>query len=811
MIKAKISKYNDEFDLNLLIKIVKRNLFIIIGLLTISFIFSFFFIRWSTPVYQSEVVIQINQEDNNQLFFDIGMNKQDNLIKMIDFLNSTTFLQKALSNIPLKYEYYSKGTLKDFELFNNSPFTVDANLNDSSLYYVPFFIQIIDDLSCKISYEYNKTKINKTILLNKYNTLKGLSLKVISNNLKYKQPEIFNEYFFIINKPSEIVKKYRPSINIAFKNPESKTIKIICKGSNPLKTQVIVNTLAEASILADIEQKQKSSNNILSFIDNQIEVLKNEIDTSEKKLQNFRLINNVDTSLRNNPSIFLEELNLLSKKITDLLLEKRRIEEIEKLVISNNFEPYLIYTFLSGSNYINAIEKTLLPLIDIINKKDKYLHSATDENIKVKVIDAQINKNIQLLKESIKQVKSDVLFLLAENEKKYKVSENKLDANSYNNKGIEYLRLARIHSINERFYEQLLDAKTKQSIARAGYVSQQTILENAELPIFPLYPISKVIYFLSFFIASLIIFLIIFINYIFYDEIVSVRDITKYTEIPILGAIPNFIKDIPVSQLIVDIYPKSMIAETFRNIRTNLQFINSNPDAKIISITSTISGEGKTFIAINIAGIIAFTEKKVIVIDLDMRKPKIHKGFLVDNNKGMSTIFIGKDKIEDCIVKTRNEYLDIITAGPIPPNPSELLLSDNFPKTIEKLKGMYDYIIIDNPPIGIVTDAMSSMLLSDFPIYILKSNYSKKEFINNIENFVRNSNIKKLSIILNDFHVNTSNQLYKYGNDKNRFASIASDHGYYNNYVGFGYYDDEIEIKQVSKIRKIIKKIIKKD
>ena len=159
-----------------------------------------------------------------------------------------------------------------------------------------------------------------------------------------------------------------------------------------------------------------------------------------------------------------------------------------------------------------------------------------------------------------------------------------------------------------------------------------------------------------------------------------------------------------VSQLVVDKSPKSMVTESFRALRTNLQFINNEKSSKIIAISSTISGEGKTFLAINLAGIIAFTGKKVVIIDLDMRKPKIHIGFGVKNDKGMSEILVGKNVISECIKNSPLKNLDFITAGTLPPNPSELIVSNEFESTINKLKKNYDLIVIDNPPVGLVTD-----------------------------------------------------------------------------------------------------------
>jgi tyrosine-protein kinase Etk/Wzc len=214
-----------------------------------------------------------------------------------------------------------------------------------------------------------------------------------------------------------------------------------------------------------------------------------------------------------------------------------------------------------------------------------------------------------------------------------------------------------------------------------------------------------------------------------------------------------------------------MIAESFRAIRSNLQFISNEPGTKIAAVTSTVSGEGKTFVAINLAGIIAFSGKKVVILDLDMRKPKIHHGFKTTNDLGMSTLLINKNTIKECIKHSELDGLDFITAGPIPPNPSELIISSALDEIIDELKTMYDLIMIDNPPVGLVTDGIKCIQKADYPIYIFRSEYSKKSFVRNADELIHKNGISKLSFIVNG--VATHRSSYKYG------------YGY-----GYGYYDD---------------------
>jgi capsular exopolysaccharide synthesis family protein len=264
------------------------------------------------------------------------------------------------------------------------------------------------------------------------------------------------------------------------------------------------------------------------------------------------------------------------------------------------------------------------------------------------------------------------------------------------------------------------------------------------------------------------------ISYLSYDKILAIDHITRYCNVAVLGTVAKYDSDIPVSQLVVDKKPKSLIAESFRNIRTNLDFISNEPGSKIIAVTSTISGEGKTFVSINLGGILAYAGKKVIIIDADMRKPKIHLGFNVSNDNGLSNLLIARTTLEESINHSTLDNLHFITAGPIPPNPSELLLGQRMTDIIATLQKEYDYVLIDNPPIGIVTDSMTLLQRADYPIYVFRAGVSRKFFINYLQKLILDNKFKNLSFVLNGMDMKKSSQ-YGYGN----YGYTTSGYGYY--------------------------------
>jgi capsular exopolysaccharide synthesis family protein len=398
----------------------------------------------------------------------------------------------------------------------------------------------------------------------------------------------------------------------------------------------------------------------------------------------------------------------------------------------------------------------------LLLEKENLLYQVTPNSEQIKIINYQIENQKKILIETLYALKQKYRtqyknLLERKNEVKTEVYPNSENE-------IELTRLSRIYSINEKYYTLLLEKKTEYSISKAGFVSQNIILEKAYSAQFvsPSKKSSITLGFLSAFLAS---FLLVLYRYVSNDVIYSLSNITKATNanVSILGIIPQYKKKLNVSQLIIDKNSKSMIAEAFRSIRSNLQFIDNSPHPKVIALTSTISGEGKTFVAVNLAGILEFTGKKVIILDLDMRKPKVDKAFQLPNEKGMSTLLSGIHTAEECIQQGPLPNLKIITAGPLPPNPSELILSQQMNEIVDYLKTQYDYIIIDNPPIGLVSDATPILQKADIPIYVFRANYSKMNFVQIYDRLKNENKITKLSVILNGVEIKKNAYGYNYG------------------------------------------------
>jgi capsular exopolysaccharide synthesis family protein len=328
-------------------------------------------------------------------------------------------------------------------------------------------------------------------------------------------------------------------------------------------------------------------------------------------------------------------------------------------------------------------------------------------------------------------------------------------------KSTQFTKNQRFYKLYEEFYLSMMQAKAEFEIAQAGSIPDFKILAPATTPEEPISPQSVLVTVIGF--SSGIVLSIIFIGllYVFHNKVTSATEVEKNTSIPLLAIIPESRHTSRTPFHVLD-NPKSIVSEAIRTLRTNLDFFSVAGHTKTISISSTIAGEGKSFLALNLGGVIAMSKRKVVLLDLDMRKSRLSIPFdIPDNQKGVSTALIRKYTIEECIVPTGLENFDYIPAGPHPPNPSELLMNGDFGHVLDKLKELYEFVIIDTPPVGLVTDGIMAMKKTDVSIYVVRANYSKKDFLHNLERIQKLHKLDNISVVFNAMP--TNNKSYGYG------------------------------------------------
>ncbi|NNM94813.1 MAG: polysaccharide biosynthesis tyrosine autokinase [Bacteroidia bacterium] len=771
----KLSTFDEEFDLGLFSLIARRNLKWVGLIFIVGAILAFVYLRYAPRWYEESTTIQLSFANNaNKVLqnsnglYEAG---DDELEAAVELMRSKLFLERIFNALPMIVSYYTEGTFKDHQIYHTTPLTVTPDSNARKyLKGVRVYLNISEAGGGQLAYKFNDSSFLFPFNNGQWTDVHYGKIKVQIQNLKMLQD--FNNRFkknscyFVINDSVNLADEFYPLITVTLLNPEAKTIKISCRNVVDRVASDIVNEMAQEYIKFDLEKRRKSAENVLNFIDEQLNTVYGRIKTSEEQLDTMHKVKKTDEQVEYAKQN-ISHLFTLDDQVSSAAEEVKLLNYVRKEIEnSKDIDPTGIISLLSGSDYGSAITEYLTTLHHLVTERQQLSYDVTAGSPQMTHLNTQIADESKLITQSldaiIQRINSKKEDLEAEADR---IKSQYLVAGSSAN-NIEYLRLQHLFSIDEKYYDDLLDKKTQFSLDKAGYVPQSQVLETAvptQIPVAPKRSTTFIVAGLSSASASLILLVII---YLFYNEVNSVEEIERLAEssVNMLGIVPRYDKEIPVSQLVINHYPKSALAESFRSLRTKLQFIRTGSlNPKVIALTSTIPGEGKTFVAINLAGIIAYSGKKVIMLDLDMRKPRIHAVLGLDNCKGMSTLLIGKDTIAEVVQKTETAQLDVIPAGPIPPNPSELVISKEMDQILEKLKEQYDTIIIDNPPVGLVTDGIAMLQKADYPLYVMRAGYSKREFIHFIDRLYFENNFHSLSIILNGVNLKAKSYGYGYG------------------------------------------------
>lgn len=784
----KVIVQQDSFSMEKLLLILKKYWYWLPIAILLSVIGGHYYLKYTKPVYMASSLIrlEVQKEAANIGMAAVQTIQSDNLLSEIELIKSRLVAEELTKILDLKVSYYAVGSILTTEIYKKSPFRVEIFSDPSyTIYDREFVVSFVSKYQFKLFEKNTDEKLAKTYSIGDIIQIGKFKFALQWTNIKENDIDK-KEYIFKINSNGSLVSYLLGQLSVEASNTEARTLSISFADNNPDKAKDIVNAYDTVYLKQSIEKKQKSQEQTLKFIESQI-------DATASKLEEYE--NSIESFVKRTGSISpISEYSEMAKQIEEMQKKKeeigrslKKLDELLNFVQSNSSKSNIVPLVFGVDN---------IQIADGINELNTLFKSR--EMLKISNKESTVPyKKIEL---EISIIKSQMLNYITET-KKY-VAEQNAELNSkmaqltgqftgLPNKETELNRLKRFNSLYEKYYLSLIDKQIEYQISKAGTVPEFTILSEAYVLPTPMSPNKQKIWLIFILAGILPIFLFMFLKYMFMNVIYSQQQIESLLLAPILGNIPTYRKKMSASTLVVDKNPKSSISEALRSIRTNSDFMLPKKSKQIIGVTSTISGEGKTFFAINYAAILALTGKRVVILDLDMRKPKIHVGFNVDNSVGMSSILSGMATWNDAVQHSTLHNLDLIPAGPIPPNPNELLLKKEFDDLIDNLFMEYDIIMADNPPIGLVTDANNVFKKCDLSIYVVRSGYSKENVISNINNLYKSKNYTNLSVIVND--VNKSN-------------TYGSKYGYGYGY-GYGYYEEDGGEHQH---RSFLKKLFKK-
>lgn len=716
--------------------------------------------RWTKDVFESasELKLDIKQDATELGIKTIVEDRNINVVAgEIEQIKSKVFLSRVIDSLDFGVSYYSIGNVLKDEMYKRSPFKVEHDLVNSNLNNLPVVFNFLDSSSFQIrlygSQEFIAGKFGQPLMV------KGNRLIIYKTPCKPAANS--NDFEFVINSKLFLIDYLSKNLKVDPLSFNANTIRVAFQDYNPLKAFDIVNTIDSLYIFYSNEQKNLANRQKINWLNNELLQVEKRMQDYENYFENFTLqnkssdlnedlkktilaINQVDSQR----FALTKRLALLSEIIDEIISDKIKISVQQK-----NFLP----------EYVNQKIETLQQL-----KQDRdRLSLAYNENtFAFRQKEKEFTTARDLVYEQLAQLKKEWQKTAMElNSRKSKLEK---DFVSMPDKNTEFTKNQRFYKLYEEFYLLMMQSKAQFEIAQAGNTPDFKILSTATIPVVPISPKKTLMLAIGFVAGLAINFFFIGFIYLLNNKVTNTGEIERYTNVPLLGVIPAYKRSMS-SDFQVFHNPKSMVSEAIRTLRTNLDFFTAGGTKKIITITSTISGEGKSFLASNLGGVIAMSKKKTVLLDLDMRKQKSASHFATfDHSKGISTVLIKKNTWQECIQPTELENLYFLPSGPHPPNPSELLLNGEFTDLLEELKLEFDYIVIDTPPVGLVTDGIMAMRKSDLSIYVVRANYSKREFLNNINRIQTIHKVSGLAVVLNALV--TSSKAYGYGYYEDRTA-----------------------------------------
>ena len=768
-----------DIDFVTLLAVARKSLIWVVLLILMGLAASYLFLRYTKPVYKSSSIIKIDEQSQAGALGlggplgDASQQAMASLSGEVELIKSDLIYEKLKRKLNLQVNYFAMGNVLNEELYNNSPFKVTYEIKDESYYNKNFNVDFLDKDRFKLSYLVGEQEISGEYRLGEKVDKNEFSLTIYPND-NFSEDVLDGKYYFVINSDGALNNYFNQNLSVEIVNPDAHTIGIFFTDFNPAKARDIVNKIDSAYLEQKIRQKNLATSQIEQFLNEQLKETQDNLASSEGKMENF-VRQNKTYDVKADVTTQISKLEGLSKERLELGIQISLLRDVAQLISQDSDLDQVIPSLKSVED--QELSQRIAELSDLQLYYKLLLRSYKPETEAVK----RAQKEISLTKEAASKLLEQNIQLLEKEVATINDNIGSIEGKLQNmpQKETERVRLARVFGLYEKYYLTLMDKKVEYGISKAGTVADFQILSPASLPGAPISPDRMIIYAIGLAGGLMLGIGLIAGRYFMHNTITSVGEIERNTKAAVLGVVPHYTREkFPVSKLIVDKNPKSVISESIRSIRTNLEFINSSSRKKrLISVTSTVSGEGKTFVAVNLGGIIALSDQKVIILDLDLRKPKVNLAFSAENVIGISTILIGKHSVHECIQETTIPNLHFISAGPTPPNPSELILNARFDDMLDELHQLYDVVIVDTPPVGLVTDGILIMRKADVPIYIVRADYSKKSFLKNINKIMKTNNFTRLTVILNDAKGVAAGYGYGYGYE----------YGY-----GNSYYDDEV-------------------
>ena len=752
------------------------------------------YLRLTTPVYNISATVLIKDDKKGggtsmsseleRMGLDGFVSSSSNVDNEIEVLRSKSLSGEVVNNLGLFVTYIDEDEFPKKELYQTSPVLVSLTPQEADK--LPGRMEVamtlqptgVMDVQMKVGDKEYRKEFEKLPAV--FPTDEGTVAFFVNNDtLSAVRPESVTKERHItafINRPFSVAKGYASSLSIA---PTSKTTSVVVislKNTNPRRGRDFINKLLEMYNINANNDKNEVAQKTAEFIDARIGIISKELGSTEQDLENFKRTAGI-TDLSSEAQIALTGNAEYEKKRVENQTQINLIVDLQKYLQGNEYEVLPANVGLQDGGLVGAISRYNEMLIE----RNRLLRTSTESN------PAIVNLNT-----SIRAMRSNVQATLDATLKGLQITKADLDreASRYSRRisdaptqERQFVSIARQQEIKAGLYLMLLQKREENAITLAATANNAQIIDAAIADDNPVSPKRMMVYLVALFFGMGIPVGIIYLIGLTKFKIEGRADIEKLTSLPVVGDIP--LADEKSGSIAVFENKNNLMSETFRNVRTNLQFMLEN-GKNVILVTSTISGEGKSFVSSNLAISLSLLGKKVVIVGLDIRKPGLNKVFNIPQKDHGITQFLTNPSMNlmDLVQPSDiNRNLFILPGGAVPPNPTELLARDGLEKAIETLKTNFDYVILDTAPVGMVTDTLLIGRTADLSVYVCRADYTRKAEFTLVNELSENKKLPNLCVAINGLELQKKKYGYYYGYGKyGKYYGYGKRYGY-----GYGY------------------------
>ena len=754
---------------------------------------SWAYLHFQTPVYQVSASIMIkddkksggNSADLESLGLGGMITSTQSIDNEIEVLRSKTILKEVVNNLELYIQYYDEDEFPKKELYKTSP--VIVNLTSQEADQLPG-TALIDmklppegslDIQLKIGVnEYTKHFDKLPAVLPTDAGTFGFTLKdSLLNGKVVGQNEIRN-ISAMVNRPFGVAKGYQNMLNIA---PTSKTTSVAVvslMNTNIQRGQDFINKLMEMYNRNTNNDKNEVAEKTREFINERIQIIDQELGSTEDKLEAFKR-NAGLTDISSDAQLAVSGNAEYERKRVENGTQINLIRDLTKYINnpSNEYEVLPANIGLSDNGLTTQIDR----YNELIFERKRLLRTSTENNPMIVNLDTSIRAMKANVQAAIDGTLKGLLIVKADLDREAsRFSRRISDAPGQER---QYVSIARQQEIKAGLYLMLLQKREENAITLAATANNAKIIDEPVAEGGPVSPKPKMIYMIALVVGVGLPVGIIFLIGLTKFKIEGRNDVEKLTTLPIVGDVPLTTER--TGSIAVFENQNTLMSETFRNVRTNLQFMLKS-DQKVILVTSTVSGEGKSFISANLAISLSLLGKKIVIVGLDIRKPGLNKVFNISRKEQGITQYLSnpeKNLMDFVQLSDVNKNLYILPGGTVPPNPTELLARDGLDKAIEILKKNFDYVILDTAPIGMVTDTLLIGRVADLSVYVCRADYTRKAEFTLINELAESNKLPNLCTVINGLNLLKKKYGYYYGYGKyGKYYGYGKRYGY-----GYGY------------------------